>query len=184
MGSIDLDPASNELAQQTVQAARYYTADGELQPWGGNIFINPPYDRRINLFAAKLLASDFEQAIFMSNSRCDTKWWQSLARTADAICFHAGRVRSNGSKNSPTCGHTFMYFCANADGFIGQFSQYGWCVGTNKPRLDVGQYTISDREAANKAHRTQFERHVRQEAAYHAHRNMKTEAIARPPLLM
>lgn len=132
MGSIDLDPASNELAQETVRAARYYTADGELQTWGGNIFINPPYDRQINLFAAKLLASDFDQAVFMSNGRCDTKWWHMLVRRASAICFVAGRIKSNGSKNSPTCGHTFMYFGDNAAGFITEFGQYGWCVRCNE----------------------------------------------------
>ena len=45
MGDIDLDPATSKRAQRTVKAAKYYTAkqDGLLQPWSGNVFLNPPY---------------------------------------------------------------------------------------------------------------------------------------------
>ena len=48
MGSIDLDPASSDIAQQTVQAQNYYTKaiDGFKQPWSGNIWMNPPYGQR------------------------------------------------------------------------------------------------------------------------------------------
>lgn len=139
MGAIDLDPATNDEAQRTVRATWYYTADGELQPWRGRVFVNPPYDARIAKFADKLLAelgNGVEQAIFMSNSKTDTRWWQKLARKADAIAFVAGRIKSNGSKNSPTCGHTFMYFGGNAAGFIAEFSKYGLCVSGNKIAFD------------------------------------------------
>lgn len=140
MGGIDCDPATNELAQLTVKASVFYTANGELQPWSGSVYCNPPYDRRINLFVAKLLAEldagNVQQAVFMSNSKTDTRWWQALAHRACSVCFVASRIKSNGSKNSPLCGHTFQYFGANADGFAEEFGQYGLILRRD---LEVGK---------------------------------------------
>lgn len=42
MGSIDLDPASCELANRSVRASRYYSEHGLELPWFGNVFLNPP----------------------------------------------------------------------------------------------------------------------------------------------
>lgn len=48
MGSIDLDPASNRVAQEWIQARCYYSLedDGMQCPWFENIFLNPPYGRK------------------------------------------------------------------------------------------------------------------------------------------
>jgi hypothetical protein len=44
LGDIDLDPATSEQAQKTVQAARYYTleSDGLKQEWHGRVWLKPP----------------------------------------------------------------------------------------------------------------------------------------------
>jgi hypothetical protein len=44
MGGIDLDPATSELANQTVQAERIFTMEhnGFLQAWSGRVMHNPP----------------------------------------------------------------------------------------------------------------------------------------------
>jgi len=45
LGEIDLDPASGEIAQKTVQAKRWYSRDNSSLPhqWHGRIWMNPPY---------------------------------------------------------------------------------------------------------------------------------------------
>ncbi|MCG6216245.1 hypothetical protein [Vibrio furnissii] len=48
MGSIDLDPASCAIANQTVRAVRYFTKedDGMVQPWmAKTLFMNHPFHR-------------------------------------------------------------------------------------------------------------------------------------------
>src|SRR5690606_2829141 len=59
MGRIDVDPASNDHAQQTVKAATYYTAEtnGLNKEWHGTVWMNPPYSHpEIQHFTDKVLA--------------------------------------------------------------------------------------------------------------------------------
>lgn len=48
LGEIDLDPCSGVVANQTVKAKRIYTflEDGSTGAWFGNVYCNPPGDRR------------------------------------------------------------------------------------------------------------------------------------------
>lgn len=50
MGSIDLDPASNDFANETVKAKTFFDEEqnGLEQKWFGNIWLNPPFGRRKN----------------------------------------------------------------------------------------------------------------------------------------
>lgn len=56
-GRIDLDPATCEVAQETVKATHHYTVedDGLRQPWHGNVWCNPPYGNDTGKFVAKAL---------------------------------------------------------------------------------------------------------------------------------
>lgn len=49
---IDLDPGSSEIANRTVRAAEFYTEAGEIKPWHGRVFCNPPGDRSGKLVKA------------------------------------------------------------------------------------------------------------------------------------
>jgi len=135
MGTIDLDPASNEMAQANVNAGIYYTIedDGLTKEWEGKVFMNPPYTARvINLFIDKLVghfeANEVTEAIVLTNNNTDTIWFHQAAKTAAAVCFTAGRVnflKRDGTKSSPTNGQAFLYFGPNVKAFKAKFSKHG-----------------------------------------------------------
>lgn len=79
MGSIDLDPASCELANQTVKAVKYYSVEtnGLRHEWYGNVWLNPPYIRELcGAFVDKLVLDYRTQRItnacLLTNNATDT----------------------------------------------------------------------------------------------------------------
>ena len=132
MGSIDLDPASNEYANETVKASTYYTEEtnGLDKEWFGNIWMNPPYSTAlIKEFAEKLSNSTFKQAIVLVNNATDTAWFKLLIQQAKAVVFTTGRIRfekRNGSKGAPLQGQAFIYYGNNAEKFLEVFEAFGW----------------------------------------------------------
>lgn len=131
MGGIDLDPASNSFANQVVKAKTFYTEndDGLEYVWKGRVFLNPPYKHpAIECFVDKLLGSNVDQAVLLTNSATDTGWWHKAASAADAICFPRGRIsfyQRDGVKTSPTHGQTFFYYGPKATTFGVVFSEIG-----------------------------------------------------------
>lgn len=139
LGAIDLDPASNPIAQKVVQAAEWYgeQQDGLKQAWRGRVFLNPPYKfPLVGEFTAKLvsevLAGNIRAAILLTNNCTDTKWWHEAARTSAAICFTLGRInfyQADGEpQKQPTNGQTFLYFGADHDAFARTFGAFGLVV--------------------------------------------------------
>lgn len=131
MGSIDLDPASSNSANQVVKATTFYTAetDGLTKEWSGNIWLNPPYSDS-GKFVSKLCESDIDQAIVLVNNATETGWFEKLVANASAIVFHKGRLRfrsPEGSETSaPMQGQAFIYIGKNSKKFLKEFSKYGW----------------------------------------------------------
>ena len=138
MGRIDCDPCTSELAQSMIAATSYYTIDtnGLTHDWHGNVWINPPYAAKIiTQFVDKLIghlhAGDVTNAIMLTHNNADTAWFHKAALNCSAACFTRGRVRfydEHGEGNSPTHGHTFMYFGRRYKRFAQEFQQYGWIV--------------------------------------------------------
>lgn len=132
MGSIDLDPASNDFANETVKATEYYTEedDGLKQEWFGNIWMNPPYSTALlQKFADKLINSKFNQAIVLVNNATETAWFETLVSKASAVVFHKGRIRfvkRDGEHGSPLQGQAFLYYGNNVEKFIDVFEEIGW----------------------------------------------------------
>lgn len=132
MGSIDLDPASNEVANSWIQAKTFYSIEnqGLDEDWKGNVWMNPPYDSKsLRPLADKLFASSITQAVVLTNNNTDTKIGQAFLQWADAICLVAGRVKfmkPDGTENkTPLQGQIIYYKGVNIELFKQEFSKHG-----------------------------------------------------------
>jgi phage N-6-adenine-methyltransferase len=142
---IDLDPASTPEANMIVRAEKFYTAedDGLRCPWdAGTLFMNPPYSSGlIERFVERLLEhlnrtrDEIDdgypfvgEAIVLVNNATETRWFQSMADRADAICFPRGRIKFwHPSKDSaaPLQGQAILYFGDNVSEFAAAFNHFG-----------------------------------------------------------
>ena len=133
MGSIDLDPASNAIANEWIKADTFYTIEnqGLNKEWHGNIWMNPPYNSKsLKPLIDKLISENINQAIVLTNNNTDTKAGQTLLQWASAICLVKGRVRfikPDGieSKKSPLQGQIIYYKGDNTKMFKQEFSKHG-----------------------------------------------------------
>ncbi len=146
MGGIDLDPASCELANQTVRAARYYTKEqnGLMQSWYGRVWCNPPYGRakgsrdgksvsHQQAFAEKLqreyAVGNVEEAILLSLGNSNSLWFQPLLDYV--VCCHRGRIhfdRPDGTTGDFGFPLSFIYLGPHERLFATIFSQFGRIV--------------------------------------------------------
>jgi ParB family transcriptional regulator, chromosome partitioning protein len=83
LGEIDLDPASCEMAQRWIRAAKYYTKeqDGLSRSWFGRVWLNPPFENAPRF--VEYLVEEFEQgrvyeAVLLVNSNLGYKWYEDL----------------------------------------------------------------------------------------------------------
>jgi len=133
--TIDLDPASSEQANRTVQATRFYSQqeNGLLHPWFGTVWLNPPYAQPlIGQFIEKLLeeltAKRTTAALVLTHNYTDTAWFHRAASHANALCFTRGRIAfldPDGKPAAPTQGQAFHYFGPHVDRFATQFAPHG-----------------------------------------------------------
>ena len=140
LGEIDLDPASCEQAQETVQAKRYFTQsdNGLEQDWWGRMLINPPYTQPdLALFVDKLLheldVKHVTAAILLTFNNTDAAWFQKAAAVATAICFPRGRIRfinRDGTPWSAAQGNAFFYFGDDLPAFVRHFGPTGLIART------------------------------------------------------
>lgn len=139
MGHIDLDPASNEIAQKVVNAETYYTAEtnGLDKTWNGNVWLNPPYaSDLIGKFADKLVTerANYRQAVVLVNNATETEWFRKIVSVSAAVCFPKGRVKfymPDGRTGAPLQGQAIIYIGDESDKFFEVFSKVGWCAVVN-----------------------------------------------------
>lgn len=137
MGSIDVDPASNQVANLIVCAKQYYTIEtnGLNKPWTGNVWLNPPYNKSITAFidtlVAKIESGEVKQACVLTNNATETKWFQKLLKVSNALCFLSKRVKFNrigGRAGSPLQGQIVTYVGSHAASFFYDFKELGFVL--------------------------------------------------------
>lgn len=108
MGGIDLDPASSEIANRTVGAARIWTAEdnGLTKTWDGRIWLNPPFARGlVQQFIDRLIeetaAGRVTASIVLTNNATETGWGQTLLAHNTAVCLPRGRINFNDHTGRP-----------------------------------------------------------------------------------
>ena len=143
LGTIDLDPASCSIANNTVQATAFYSSDddGLNQEWqASKIFMNPPYSKDlIEKFVDKLINSQFDEAITLTHNCTETSWGGKLLKNSTAVAFPTGRIDCKtpaGEGGSPKQGSMICYFGNNPKKFIDVFSRIGNCL-KNERRIEI-----------------------------------------------
>lgn len=141
MGSIDVDPASNDEAQKTVQAGVYYTEEtnGLDKLWLGNVWLNPPYGRGlaepfINTLTEQFEAGDVCQSIVLLNTVYTSNWWGNtgINEHYSALCLPRDRIAFiNPETGKPEKGNDrdqiIVYLGDDPTAFCEEFSKYGVC---------------------------------------------------------
>jgi len=104
-GPFTLDPCAN---QSNYKTPLYFTAseNGLEQSWkGDNVFMNPPYGRKIGDWIKKAYDESRQpdtQVTILIPARTDTKYWHNYVMKASELYFVKGRLKfGNGDGSAP-----------------------------------------------------------------------------------
>ncbi len=110
LGPIALDPCANLLSPVEAEKRLIWPeADGLKTDWRalagrGLIYVNPPFGRRLNLWARKIQreATAGAEIVLLVPARVDTTWWETLYPAAWCAWRRRVRfIRPDGRRNDP-----------------------------------------------------------------------------------
>lgn len=135
MGGIDLDPASNDTAQQWIKATMYYTASTPLQAaWAGRVWLNPPFDDTrawVERLEREYTCGAVTAAVLLVNSAPGYVWWENLWRLRPVVLLRDRLrfIQANGQPGGQAKkGQTVAYFGTDNRAFIDAFGDLGRVV--------------------------------------------------------
>ena len=133
MGGIDLDPASCEQANETVQAKDIYTLtdSGLDHDWHGRVWMNPPWGNDGPDFGRHLIgqhrAGNVTEAVALFNAHAtDTDWFQPYFE--HVMCFTDHRIDYDSPEEKTTTsthGSVFVYLGDKQKKFGAEFLKWG-----------------------------------------------------------
>ena len=134
MDGVDLDPASNAVAQQWIQAVCHYTVadNGLLKPWFGCVWLNPPYGGQVSLWIEKAIdeydQGNIQQGIILVKPAVGSSWYQQLSSRYPR-CEPHKRIKfidvDGKQQSSPVHGNVFFYLGEELGRFKDVFSAIG-----------------------------------------------------------
>ena len=150
LGTIDLDPASCPKANRRIGAVAYYSeACSGLDvrhAWRGRVWMNPPFNRRGPLFAARLrdevVAGNVTEACALfSLGHMSALWFQetiypisaAVGVTRARLQFDVGRDDQINGGAQPGQGHVIAYVGPTIDGFREAFRDHLTIYETRRP---------------------------------------------------
>ena len=143
LGEIDLDPASNPVANEVVKAKQIYTKedDGLAQEWHGKVFLNPPFgSETMSRFVEKLISEyqsgNVPEAIMLTDSLSLPNWFSKAIAACDAMFITTDRFYYWNDSNETQRGWSkgcLFYFGSNRQVFYDVFKD----IGTILTRYEV-----------------------------------------------
>ena len=136
LGHINVDPASNLIAQEWIKADTFFTEDtnGLDKPWKGKVWVNPPYSSSlIKKFTKKFLDEyrngNMMEGIMLTNQGTDTQFNIPLQKGLQA--YTNGRISflqpDLTEKGKGSRGSLFTYLGPNPKKFIEVFTRDNFC---------------------------------------------------------
>ena len=141
MGTIDLDPASNIIANQIIDAGVYWTKEDDAltKRWFGNIWMNPPFSAKLILaFCTEIVTQrdNYNQACVLVNNATETRWFNKICEVAAGFVCVKTRIKFIDSDGNYSCtplqGQVIFYIGDRWNQFKKEFKQFGVCVKIQK----------------------------------------------------
>jgi ParB family chromosome partitioning protein len=136
---IDLDPFSSDIANQTVKAGQYLTADDDALhcEWPrrsskrNRVFMNPPYSRNLCAAAVARLLKEYESrnvtdAVVLVNNMSDTRWFRQLVDASSRYSYFTGRIGFVNAAGQAVSGNTrgqTLFLLSKDKQIIGSFTE-------------------------------------------------------------
>jgi hypothetical protein len=142
---LHLDPASTAVANETVQATQFYTAEdnGLSRHWHSKVFLNPPYNGDAAQWSRRLVgqyeAGNVTEAILLVFSKLGYLWFRELFATYP-VAFVRERIRfvnpETGVGAQAKHASCFVYFGPHRERFREVFRGVGRVFYPEEERCD------------------------------------------------